>query len=216
MTDEHDMIVGDDGLLRPPWAARDALMRHYYDTEWGVPVTTERGIYEKLVLEGFQAGLSWATVLRKREAFRDAFDQFHPSAVATYTDSDVEHLLTNTAIIRNRAKIRSAINNARRTLELRADGGLAALIWAHQPSHTPQPRNLRDIPNQSPESQQLSKNLKERGFTFVGPITMFALMESIGIVDTHHVDSHRRGISNLWNKDGSRSVKMLQFPNHER
>jgi DNA-3-methyladenine glycosylase I len=194
-------VLGEDGLRRPAWAAHDPLRRAYYDHEWGMPVTDEHGLYERVVLEGFQAGLSWDTILRKREGLRAAFDGFVPDVVAEYGEDDRERLLADAGIIRNRAKIASAITNARATIELRADGGLAALIWSFKPDATPAPRRIDEIPTQSPESVALSKALKKRGFTFVGPTTMYAMMESIGIIDTHLVDSHRRGTSGVWPPD---------------
>lgn len=192
------LVVGDDGLARPAWAAADPLLRAYYDTEWGMPVRDERGVYERLTLEAFQAGLSWATVLRKRPAFREAFDDFDPETVAEYGEADVARLIGDAGIIRNRAKILAAIVNARATLELRDDGGLADLVWSFQPKATPRPRTLADIPSRSAESIALAKALRRRGFAFVGPTTMYALMEAIGMVDTHLLGSHRRGSSGVW------------------
>ncbi|WP_258804104.1 DNA-3-methyladenine glycosylase I [Pseudarthrobacter sp. NS4] len=196
--DTPGVVVGDDGLARPAWAAVDPLMRDYYDHEWGVPVKDEQGLYERICLEGFQAGLSWATILRKRPAFRAAFADFSPDAVALYTDEDVERLLQDPGIVRNRLKILAAIRNARATLALRQEGGLVDLVWNFQPSTTPRPLLHSDIPTQSEESVALSKALRRKGFSFVGPTTMFALMEAIGMVDTHLVDSHRRGSSGVW------------------
>lgn len=196
--EDPGIVVGDDGLARPAWASVDPLLREYYDTEWGMPVTDERGIFERVSLEGFQAGLSWATILRKRPAFRTAFDGFDPDLVAAYDDRDVERLLADAAIVRNRQKILAVIGNARATIALRADMGLSALIWSFRPETTPRPRRFAEIPTTSPESVALSKELRRRGFAFVGPTTMYALMEAIGIVDTHLVGSHRRGSSGIW------------------
>ncbi|TDO87769.1 DNA-3-methyladenine glycosylase I [Enemella evansiae] len=193
-----DVVIGDDGLARPAWAARDPLLRDYYDTEWGMPVRDEHGLFERLSLEGFQSGLSWATILRKRENFRAAFAGFDPDRVAAFDDSDVARLLADAGIIRNRAKILATIGNAAATVALRADGGLEEFIWSHQPADTPRPRTLAEIPTRSAESLALSKALKKRGFRFVGPTTMYALMEAVGMVDTHLVDSHRRGSSGVW------------------
>ncbi|WGX95888.1 DNA-3-methyladenine glycosylase I [Nocardioides sp. L-11A] len=192
------VIVGADGLARPVWAATDPLLRDYYDTEWGLPVTDERGVYERITLEAFQAGLSWATILRKRPAFRTAFDGFDPDLVAAYDDADVTRLLADPGIVRNRRKIEAAVTNARATLALRADGGLAELVWSFRPADTPRPRAFAEIPTSSAESAALARELRRRGFAFVGPTTMYALMEAIGIVDTHLVDSHRRGTSGVW------------------
>lgn len=193
-----EIVIGEDGLARPPWAATDPLLRDYYDTEWGMPVRDERGVFERLSLEAFQSGLSWATILRKRPAFRSAFADFDPDTVAAYGQSDVERLMGDTGIVRNRRKVEATITNARATVALRAEGGLAELVWSHRPATTPAPRTLAELPTTTPESLALSKALKRKGFTFVGPTTMHALMEAIGIVDTHLVDSHRRGTSGVW------------------
>ena len=191
-------ITGADGLARPLWAATDPLLRDYYDTEWGMPVRDEQGLFERLSLEGFQAGLSWELILRKRPAFRAAFADFNPDEVAVFTDADVERLLTDSGIIRNRRKIEAVITNARATIELREKGGLVELIWSHQPAENLAPETLADIPSRSPESEALSKALKKAGLTFVGPVMCFALMEAIGMVDTHLLGSHRRGTSGVW------------------
>lgn len=192
------IVVGEDGLARPAWAAADPLLRHYYDCEWGMPVTDERGVYERVSLEGFQAGLSWATILRKRPAFRQAFNDFDPDVIAAYTETDIERLMADAGIVRNRQKIQAAITNAHATIRLRQDMGLAHLVWSFQPETTPRPRTFAEIPTKSAESIALSKELRRRGFAFVGPTTMYALMEAIGIVDTHLLDSHRRGSSGIW------------------
>jgi DNA-3-methyladenine glycosylase I len=191
-------VVGDDGLARPVWASVDPMLREYYDTEWGMPVRDERGLFERLSLEAFQSGLSWATILRKRPAFRAAFDDFDPDAVAAYDDRDVERLMADAGIVRNRRKIEATITNARATVALRENGGLVDLVWSFRPARTPAPTSYDDVPTRSPESVALSKALRSKGFTFVGPTTMFALMEAVGIVDTHLVDSHRRGSSGVW------------------
>lgn len=193
-----DLIIGSDGLARPAWAATTDLLRHYYDTEWGMPVRDEQGLFERLSLEAFQAGLSWELVLRKREGFRAAFAGFDPERVAEFGEGDVEKLLENPEIIRNRRKIEAVIRNARAVLELREDGGLVDLIWSHQPAENLAPETLADIPSRSPESEALSKALKKAGLTFVGPVMCFALMEAIGMVDTHLLGSHRRGTSGVW------------------
>ena len=191
-------VLGDDGLARPAWAASDPLMQEYYDTEWGMPVRDERGMFERLSLEAFQSGLSWATILRKRPAFRAAFDDFDPDRVAAYGDADVERLMADAGIVRNRRKVDATITNARATVALRADGGLVDLVWSFRPEATPAPSSYVDVPTRSAESLALSKELKRRGFAFVGPTTMYALMEAVGIVDTHLLDSHRRGSSGVW------------------
>lgn len=195
---DRGVVKCSDGLCRPPWAAHDPVLRDYYDTEWGMPVYGEAELFERLVLEAFQAGLSWATVLRKRPAFRQAFARFDPDAVAAFTDADRERLLADPGIIRNARKIDAAITNARATLQLRDSSGLSELIWSHRPETTPAPRTMAEVPSQSEESRALARELKKAGFTFVGPTTMFALMEAVGVVDTHLVGSHRRGCSGLW------------------
>jgi DNA-3-methyladenine glycosylase I len=191
-------VIGEDGLARPAWAATDPLLRDYYDTEWGMPVRDERGLFERLSLEAFQSGLSWVVILRKRPAFRAAFDGFDPDTVAGYDEADVERLLADPGIVRNRRKIEATIGNARATVALREDGGLVDLVWSYRPAETPAPRTQADVPTTSPESLALSVELRRRGFRFVGPTTMHALMEAVGIVDTHLLDSHRRGSSGVW------------------
>ena len=193
-----DLIIGEDGLARPAWASADALLREYYDTEWGMPVRDERGVFERLTLEAFQSGLSWSLILRKRPAFRRAFSDFDPDVVAKFDERDIERLLADSEIVRNRAKITAAVRNARATVAMRQDGGLADLVWSFRPSETPAPTAAAEVPSESPESIALAKALKKRGFTFVGKTTMFALMEAIGIVDTHLIGSHRRGSSGVW------------------
>lgn len=196
--DEHGLVRGDDGLLRPEWAAAGPLLQQYYDTEWGMPIRDEQGLFERLSLEAFQSGLSWATILRKRPAFREAFAGFDPEAVAGFGDDDEARLMADAGIVRNRAKIRATITNAQATIALRDEGGLAQLIWSFQPETRPQPRTMAEVPTQSPESKAMSKALKKEGFVFVGPTTMYALMSAIGMVDLHLMGSHRRGASGIW------------------
>jgi len=196
MTD--DLVTGADGLARPLWASTDPMLRAYYDTEWGMPVRDERGVFERLSLEAFQSGLSWHTILAKRPAFRAAFADFDPDTVAAFGDDDVTRLLGDAGIVRNRAKIAATITNANATVALRADGGLADFVWSFRPDDTPRPRTAAEVPTTSPESTALSKALRKRGFAFVGPTTMHALMEALGIVDTHLLGSHRRATSGIW------------------
>ncbi|GAA3270805.1 DNA-3-methyladenine glycosylase I [Paenarthrobacter aurescens] len=198
MTPDSGTIVGEDGLARPLWASSDPLMQAYYDHEWGMPVRDEQGMYERISLEAFQAGLSWATILRKRDAFRRAFVDFHPECVAAFTEADVERLMLDAGIVRNRLKIKAAITNAKATIALREEGGLVGFVWSFQPQTTPMPTSMAEIPTSSPESVALSKALRKKGFAFVGPTTMYALMEAVGIIDTHLMDSHRRGTSGVW------------------
>lgn len=187
------LAAGPDGKLRSAWAVSDPLLLEYYDTEWGVPVRDEQGLFERLSLEAFQAGLSWLTVLRRRDRLRAAFHDFAPDRVAAMDQSEVQALLQDPTMIRNRRKIEAVINNAQATLRLRRDGGLEKLIWSYTPESSPAPLTLAEVPTRSTESEALAKELKRRGFVFVGPVSMFALMEAIGMVDTHIVGSHLRG-----------------------
>ena len=192
------LVRCNDGLIRPTWASHDELIRDYYDHEWGLPVHDEVGVFECLVLEGFQAGLSWRTVLAKRNAFRAAFRGFIPDHVAAFDNADIERILTEPGIIRNRRKIEAAITNARATVALRSDADpngpshLGDLVWSYRPQQDPRPRSQEEVPTQLPESQALATDLKSRGFRFVGPTTMLALMAAIGIVNTDIVGTHRR------------------------
>jgi DNA-3-methyladenine glycosylase I len=170
---------------------------HYHDTEWGVPVRGEQALFERIMLEAFQSGLSWLTILRKREAFREAFAGFYPEVVAAFTDDDVERLMGDAGIVRNRAKILAARTNARATIRLRDEGGLDAFLWSHMPETTPAPAVPTEVPTTSPESIALSKALKKRGFVFVGPTTVHAMMEAVGMIDTHLIGCFRRGIRDV-------------------
>lgn len=197
-TPSPGVVLCDDGLQRPGWAAPEGMMRDYYDTEWGMPIRDEQGLFERISLEAFQSGLSWSIILRKRPTFRAAFADFDPDMVAAFTDADVERLLLDPGIVRNRQKIVATIGNARATIGLRDTGGLVDFVWSFKPDATPVPATYADVPTQSPESLALSKALRKKGFSFVGPTTMYALMEAVGIVDTHLIDSHRRGTSGVW------------------
>jgi DNA-3-methyladenine glycosylase I len=190
-------VQGDDGLVRCAWGS-SAVLRDYHDTEWGMPVVGESALFERLSLEGFQAGLSWLTILNKRERYREVFHGFDVDRVAAMTDADVERLLADPGIVRNRAKIEAARKNARATIELRAAGGLEAFVEGFAPEETPTPTRTGELPGSSPESLALSKALKKSGFGFVGPTTMYALMEATGIVDTHLTGCFRRGSSGRW------------------
>ena len=174
------------------------MLKTYYDSEWGMPVRDERGIFERISLEAFQGGLSWTTVLRKRPAFRAAFHDFDPDTVAAYGEEDVERLLSDSGIIRNVAKIKATINNALSVIRLREEGGLVDFVWSFKPATTPEPKVFSDIPTSTEDSVALSNALRAQGFKFVGPTNMYALMEAIGIVDTHLLGSHRRGSSGVW------------------
>ncbi|HEX5313334.1 MAG TPA: DNA-3-methyladenine glycosylase I [Gammaproteobacteria bacterium] len=164
----------------------DALYEQYHDAEWGRPVTDERGMYERLCLEAFQAGLSWRTVLHKREAFREAFVGFDPERVARYGGRDLARLMKNEGIIRNRLKIEAAVSNARALLALRdAGGSIVQLIWSFAPTRSPRRRAVADMPAQTPASQAMSKALRAKGFRFVGPTTAYATMQAAGLVNDH-------------------------------
>ena len=186
-------VTGEDGVARCPWAGSGpGPYRDYHDTEWGRPVYGEAAVFERLTLEAFQSGLSWSTILAKREAFRTAFDGFDPAAVAAYGDAKVAALLADAGIVRNRRKIEAAVTNARATCAL-ADTTLEDLVRSFRPGHPTAPESLADVPATTPESTALSRELKRRGFVFVGPTTLYALMQAIGIVDDHLVGCHRRG-----------------------
>jgi DNA-3-methyladenine glycosylase I len=183
-----DLVVGPDGLARCRWGASTPDYVSYHDSEWGRQVRGDDEIYERLTLEAFQSGLSWLTILRKRPAFREAFDGFRIEKVATYGEADVDRLLTDAGIVRNRAKIEAAIQNARAALEL--PDGLAALLWSFAPPARPRPASLAEVPPVSPESTAMAKELKRRGFRFVGPTTAYALMQATGMVDDHLAGCH--------------------------
>jgi DNA-3-methyladenine glycosylase I len=164
----------------------DPVMERYHDEEWGFPVLDERGLFEKLSLEAFQSGLSWRTILNKRPAFRAAFANFEPDAVARFGDADVERLLADAGIVRNRRKIEATLANARATVAIRAAGkALDALIRAHAPPPRDAPASWAEVPSTTPETVSLAKELKRRGFRFVGPTTLYALMQACGLVDDH-------------------------------
>jgi DNA-3-methyladenine glycosylase I len=164
----------------------DPLYEAYHDEEWGFPVTDERGLFERLCLEGFQSGLAWITILRKRPAFREAFAGFEPDAVARFDGKDVERLMADAGIVRNRAKIEATIANARATVDLRDNGTpLAELVWSHRPKPRRAAKRLADLPAQTPEAVALAKALKRAGFRFVGPTTVYAAMQACGLVNDH-------------------------------
>ena len=186
------VVLGSDGKKRCAWCVGDELYERYHDREWGRPVKDERAIFEKLCLEGFQAGLSWLTILKKREAFREAFRGFEPELVATFSSRDIQRLMKNEGIVRNRAKIESAINNARILCAMNEQGeSLSKLVWSHAVARKSPPRTLSQLKAVTPESVALSKELKKRGFSFVGPTTLYAAMQSLGVVNDHVVGCHR-------------------------
>jgi DNA-3-methyladenine glycosylase I len=181
-----DLVEGPDGLLRCAWGASAPEYVAYHDDEWGRPVRGDDALYERLVLEAFQSGLSWLTILRKREGFRAAFAGFDIDAVAEFGDGDVARLLADAAIVRNRAKVEAAIANARAARALREGGeSLTDLIWSFAPAERPAPRSYADVPAVTPESTALAKELKRRGFRFVGPTTAYATMQACGLVNDH-------------------------------
>ncbi len=188
-TPSPSVLVDPDGVARCAWAGADPEYQRYHDAEWGVPQRDPRALFEKVCLEGFQAGLSWLTILRRREGFRSAFHGFVPERVATMDADDVDRLMQDSGIIRNRAKIEATIGNARAVLEL--DRGLDEVMWAHAPAPGPRPRRLADVPATTPESTALSRELRRLGFRFVGPTTVYALMQSSGMVDDHVIACHR-------------------------
>ncbi|MFC8916431.1 DNA-3-methyladenine glycosylase I [Streptomyces sp. NPDC047821] len=187
-------VPGPDGRPRCPWGLSTEDYVRYHDEEWGRPVHGDDALFERLCLEAFQSGLSWLTILRRREGFRRAFDDFTIAAVAEFTDTDRDRLLADTGIIRNRAKIDACMANAR-VLAGWAPGELDALIWsfAPDPASRPAPRTLADVPAVTPESTALSKELKKAGVRFVGPTTAYALMQACGLVDDHLTDCVARG-----------------------
>ena len=183
---------GPDGRPRCPWALSTPDYLDYHDTEWGRPLSggdPDTLLFERLSLEAFQSGLSWLTILRKREAFRAAFDGFDPARVAAYDDTDVARLMADAGIVRNKAKVAATIANAARVVEL--EGGFAELVESHRPAPRPRPRTLDDVPAVTPESTALARTLKKQGFRFVGPTTAYALMQATGLVDDHLEDCRR-------------------------
>ena len=187
MSERPSTVTAEDGLQRCAWVGTDAEYMRYHDEEWGTPLHGDKPLFEKISLEGFQAGLSWITILRRRPGFRAAFHGFDLEAVAALTGDDVERLMLDTRIIRNRAKILATIGNAQATLDLIRDrpGALDELMWSFAPQRATRPTTLSDVPAVTAESTALSKKLRSIGFRFVGPTTMYALMQSAGMVDDH-------------------------------
>lgn len=193
MTDSPSLLVGADARARCAWVGSDPEYQRYHDEEWATPLRGDRAVFEKISLEGFQAGLSWITILRRRPAFRAAFADFDIEAVAAMTPDDVERLVLDASIIRHRGKINAVIGNARVTREL--GESLSDLVWSFQPAPgRPRPARLSDIPAVTPESSALSAELRRRGYRFVGPTTMYALMQSAGLVDDH--------VAGCWRAEG--------------
>lgn len=182
----NDLNTGDDGIVRCAWGASTPDYAAYHDEEWGRPTTDDRTMFEKMCLEGFQSGLSWLTILRKRPAFREVFANFDAAVVADYDEPEIESLLQDARIIRHRGKIEATINNARCLRAMWDDGEtLAALIWSYEPAEDRAPTELGQLPATTPESTALSKELKSRGFRFVGPTTAYAAMQAMGVVNDH-------------------------------
>jgi DNA-3-methyladenine glycosylase I len=180
-----DLTRGDDGIVRCRWAGSDPDYLAYHDEEWGRPLRGDDALFEMLTLEGFQAGLSWLTILRKRPAFRSAFARFRIAKVAAFDERDVERLMGDAGIVRNRAKIEATIGNARAAQGLGANG-LTELLWSYAPSpRKGRLRSFAEMPAETAESKELSKELKRRGFRFVGPTIVYALMQAVGMVDDH-------------------------------
>jgi DNA-3-methyladenine glycosylase I len=182
-----------DGKSRCPWPGDDPLYLSYHDEEWGVPERDDRALYEKLMLDGFQAGLSWITILRKREAFRAAFDQFDPEKIARYDRGQIEALMQNTGIIRNRAKIESTINSARAWLKIQEGTGFSNYLWGFFDGRTIKNhyRDVTEIPAQTPLSMKIAKDLKGKGFNFCGPTVVYAFCQATGMVNDHLVTCWR-------------------------
>lgn len=179
-------VLGDDGLLRCPWPGSDALYLRYHDEEWGRRVSDDVGLFERVTLEGFQAGLSWLTILRKREAFRAAFSGFDPRKVARFGEEDIARLVNDPGIVRNRAKITAAVANAHLAVDLiETEGSIATFLAGYVPSPQQAPRTLSEVPTASAGSMALSSELRRRGWSFVGPTTMYALMQAVGMVNDH-------------------------------
>ncbi|KQQ00897.1 MULTISPECIES: DNA-3-methyladenine glycosylase I [unclassified Rathayibacter] len=188
MTLADGLVAGDDGLTRCAWSAADPEYRRYHDEEWGTPLHGDRELFEKICLEGFQSGLSWITILRKRPRFREVFHDFELETVSQMGEEDVDRLMDDPGIIRNRAKILATVDNARAALVLRerdGEGAIDRLVWSFEEPAPTAPKTIKEIPTATPASLALSKALRKAGFRFVGPTTMYALLQSAGVVDDH-------------------------------
>lgn len=188
-------VVGDDGLPRCPWGDAPADYRAYHDDEWGRPVRGDSAIFERLSLEAYQAGLSWLTILRRREAFREGFADFDIAVVAGYGDADIERLATDPRLIRHRGKVEAVVGNARLLAQWQAEEGpgvLDALVWSCASSREP-PRTLADVPAQTEESRRLAQRLRARGWRFIGPTSAYAALQAMGVVNDHLEGCHARG-----------------------
>lgn len=208
LLEDKPAIVGpvmcEDGKARPPWAATDPLTRLYYDTTWGVPGLSENEMFRALCFQVLQSGLSMRAVLRKFPALNRAFSDFDPYVVAQMTEADVEKMLDNPALIRNRTKLSAVITNAEATVAMRRDGTcLPELVWAYQPAIMPQPETMLDIPERTEESAALARDLKARGFTFIGPKSAWLFMQAAGVVNTH--------LQGSWRRDAGLRMTPLEF-----
>jgi DNA-3-methyladenine glycosylase I len=180
-----ELVIGEDGNARCRWGSTDELYRDYHDTEWGRPVTDERGLFERLSLELLQSGLSWALILRKRDGIREAFSGFDPDAVASFGARELAALLEDPRVIRNRRKLEAIVGNAQATVALRDETPLEQLVWGFRPAPEPAPTSYADMVSLSDESKALAKELKRRGFVFVGPTTVYSTMQAVGLVNDH-------------------------------
>jgi len=180
-----DLVKGEDGKNRCRWGSTDELYRAYHDDEWGRPVTDERALYEKLCLEAMQSGLSWALILRKREGIRQALADFEPDAVAAFGPKEIEALLNDPRVIRNRRKLEAIVQNAQATVAMRDETPLPDFVWSFRPKPKPAPHSYADMASVTEESKQLAKELKREGFAFVGPTTVYSTMQSVGLVNDH-------------------------------
>lgn len=205
-----DLVIGADGLPRCGWSVSTPEYLAYHDREWGRPVRDDDALFERLTLEAFQSGLSWLTILRKREAFRAAFDGFRIERVARYGEADVARLMADPGIVRNRAKIEAAVVNARAALDL--PDGLGALLWRFAPDPRPaRPRSSAEVPVHTPESRAMAQALKRRGFRFVGPTTAYALMQATGMVDDHLAGCH---VPPWWDGGMSERIERVERLGH--
>jgi len=181
-----ELLIGADGVARCPWPGADPLYVAYHDDDWGRPVNDERELFEKLILDGAQAGLAWITILRKRDGYRRAFDGFDPERIAAYGPDDVDRLLADPGIVRNRQKVAAAISNAQALLAMHEAGEtLVDLVWSYRPDAHPTLRAGQDYPATSPEAEALSSALRNRGWKFVGPTIVYAFMQAVGVVNDH-------------------------------
>ena len=191
---KDSLITHDDDTSRCGWAGLEPIYVEYHDTDWGVPEWDDRALFEKLLLDGFQAGLSWITILKKRDAFREAFDNFEPAVMARYDADKKAELMQNAGIVRNRLKIEASVTNAQSYLEIHADQGFSNYLWNFMDGEPLQNQfhNLNEVPAETPLAKAISKDLKSRGFRFVGPTIVYAFMQAVGMVNDHLMECHRQ------------------------